>query len=124
MSRPVELSDSVKNGFNPLKPVKLPVAEAKDITIEGLAGRRTEAVDQAEVEGPGQRGRPVTSSCPKRPLAGVPPIWSLSVPVDVWVKLPETVKVLPGPTVRLPLFVKPPAVVKSAPFVTTKVPLL
>jgi len=32
MSRPVELSDSVKNGLNPLKLVKLPVAEAKDST--------------------------------------------------------------------------------------------
>ena len=63
---------------------------------------------------------PVTATWPNRPLAGVPPIWTLSVPAEVCVKLPATVSVLPAPTVRLPLLVKSPAVVKLAPLVTAE----
>src|SRR5208282_1583339 len=118
MSRPVELSDSVKNGLNPLKLMKLPVVEAKDITSKVWPEEGLKPLTRARLKAPASVAVPVTATCPKRLLAGVPPIWSLSAPVDVWVKLPETVKMLPGPTVRLPLFVK------LAPFVTTKVPLL
>ena len=58
---------------------------------------------------------PVTSTWPNWPLAGAPSIWTLRVAAVVSDALPLTLRVLPAPTVRLPLLVKLLAVEKSAP---------
>ena len=47
----------MKNGLNPVKRGKAPVRLANDMTAKACAGRGAEAVDQGEVEGPGQRRR-------------------------------------------------------------------
>ena len=79
MSRPMELSDSVKNGFNPLKLVKLPEADANDITSNVWPEEGPKPLTRLTPNTPASVAAPVTFSSPKRPLAGVPPIWSESV---------------------------------------------
>ena len=87
------------------------MALANDRT--GSPGRAgIEAIDQATFRVPAQRGRAGGHDCPNWPLAGVPPICTLSVPAAVCVKLPATLSVLPAPKVRFPLLLKPPVVVK------------
>ena len=102
-----------------------PLALAKVITGKSWPTDAAKPLTRVRSKRAGQRGgarrRP---AAPNRPLAGVPPIWTLSVPAAVWVSLPVTVSVLPAPTVRLPLLVKLPLVVKLAPPVERRLPLL
>ena len=115
----------MKNGLSPSSLVNVPVG-AGERSHRGSPGRLPglKPLTRARLKAPASAAVLVTATWPNWPLAGVPPIWTLSVPAEVWVKLPATVSVLPAPTVRLPLLVKSPAVVKSAPSVRLKLPLL
>ena len=107
----VAICVSVKLGARPLKTANVPLALAKERiwNVCPLAARKPLMRSKSSV--PARVAAWLTMSWPIWLLA-VPPTCAVSVPVEVWIKLPLTSS--GPPRVRLPLLASPPTVEKAA----------